>query len=365
MGVTNSISHFTASLAGSLFGSLEPVRCDTRYVEKRPETDADAQKEQNKGSAESGSRTGRTSAGNLTPAPWLAADDRVQPDSALEDHEERQGREDEEKGENRSRDDTSTASEDTETRATKTSSGTDAGQAKLPGEELSDAEKEMILELKQRDAEVRAHEQAHVAAAAGNARGGPTYEYQTGPDGRQYAVGGSVALDISPVPGDPEATIEKAKAVRRAALAPAQPSSQDRAVAASASAMESEARTELADTKKGEPSSAEPEGGSLSPAPEGGGLSPAADEPLSPSRAEPASGNAGKEEADAPESFRESMGSEPVQEAESIQDRTGDEQREESSGETPATRLGRKAAQAYEQAMRFNVEPAESLNVAA
>ncbi len=109
---------------------------------------------------------------------------------------------------------------------------------------LSAEERQTVQELKQRDREVRAHEQAHVAAGGGHVQGGISYQYQTGPDGRQYAVGGSVNIDASPVPGNPEATEEKARAVRRAALAPASPSGQDRVVAARASQMEAEARVE-------------------------------------------------------------------------------------------------------------------------
>ena len=67
---------------------------------------------------------------------------------------------------------------------------------------------------------MRAHEQAHLAAAGPYANGAPTFEFQTGPDGRQYAVGGEVSIDTSPVPGDPEATVRKAQTVKRAALAP-------------------------------------------------------------------------------------------------------------------------------------------------
>lgn len=66
-----------------------------------------------------------------------------------------------------------------------------------------------------RDREVRAHEQAHMAAAGAYSRGGP--------DNRQYAVGGEVQIDTSAVSGDPEATIRKAQTVRRAANAPATP----------------------------------------------------------------------------------------------------------------------------------------------
>ncbi len=102
-----------------------------------------------------------------------------------------------------------------------------------------------LSELRARDREVRAHEMAHVAAGAGLITGGPTYEYQRGPDNRLYAVGGEVQIDTSGVPGDPEATLEKALQIQRAALAPAEPSAQDRAVAMSAATMAAEARVEL------------------------------------------------------------------------------------------------------------------------
>ena len=110
--------------------------------------------------------------------------------------------------------------------------------------DLSDEETQQVEKLKARDREVRTHEQAHLAAAGPYARGGPTYTYQQGPDGQRYAIGGEVQIDTSPVPGDPEATIAKARVVRNAALAPAEPSSQDRAVAAAASQMEQQARAE-------------------------------------------------------------------------------------------------------------------------
>ncbi|MEO0436943.1 MAG: putative metalloprotease CJM1_0395 family protein [Pseudomonadota bacterium] len=109
---------------------------------------------------------------------------------------------------------------------------------------LTEQERQQVQELAARDREVRAHEQAH-ANVGGRFAGAPTYTFQRGPDGRQYAVGGEVAIDVSPVPGDPQATIEKARIVRRAALAPAEPSTQDRRVAAEATAIEQQARAEL------------------------------------------------------------------------------------------------------------------------
>ena len=112
-------------------------------------------------------------------------------------------------------------------------------------QQLSDEQRRQVLELQARDREVRQHEQAHLAAAGPYVKGGPNYSYQKGPDGRQYAVGGEVSIDTAPVDGDPAATIVKARVIRQAALAPADPSSQDRSVATAAGKMEAEARREL------------------------------------------------------------------------------------------------------------------------
>ncbi len=117
-------------------------------------------------------------------------------------------------------------------------------EAQLLGQLSAEAQRQ-VTQLKARDREVRAHEQAHLSAAGPYAGGGPHYQYTQGPDGRRYAVGGEVSIDASPVSGDPEATIDKARVVRAAALAPAKPSAQDQRVAAAASKMEIEARQQL------------------------------------------------------------------------------------------------------------------------
>lgn len=110
--------------------------------------------------------------------------------------------------------------------------------------ERKEAELKQVQELAARDREVRAHEQAH-AAAAGQYGGSPTYEYVRGPDGVNYAVGGSVNIDTSPIPGNPEATLRKAEQLLRAANAPADPSGQDRQVASEVAQMAEEARAEI------------------------------------------------------------------------------------------------------------------------
>jgi hypothetical protein len=112
--------------------------------------------------------------------------------------------------------------------------------------DLDNREEQQLRDLKRRDQQVRAHEQAHIAAGGRYISSGAQFIYQTGPDGKRYAVGGEVSIDTSTVPGDPEATIRKAEAVARAALAPADPSTQDQAVAASARQTIAQARVELA-----------------------------------------------------------------------------------------------------------------------
>ena len=103
-----------------------------------------------------------------------------------------------------------------------------------------------LAELARVDQHVRSHEQAHLAAAGPYASGGPSYELKLGPDGKEYAVAGEVGIDTSPVEGDPEATIAKARVVEAAANAPVDPSSQDRRVAAQAAQMEQKALMEIA-----------------------------------------------------------------------------------------------------------------------
>ena len=111
--------------------------------------------------------------------------------------------------------------------------------------ELSASDLNIISGLKQRDAEVRAHEAAHLAAAGSIAKGGASFNYQQGPDGIQYAIGGEVSIDTSAIAGDPAATLRKADTIRRAALAPAQPSGPDMQAAASATALAAQAQAEL------------------------------------------------------------------------------------------------------------------------
>ena len=117
----------------------------------------------------------------------------------------------------------------------------------------------VVRQLRARDREVRAHEAAHTAAGGSLVRGGPSFTLQQGPDGRSYAIGGEVQLDVSEVANDPQATVIKSQRVRQAALAPAQPSSQDFKVAGSASQMAARARLEIAIERRNETQPAETE----------------------------------------------------------------------------------------------------------
>ncbi len=111
--------------------------------------------------------------------------------------------------------------------------------------QLTPEEKAQVEKLKKTDQEVRAHEQAH-KNAGGRYAGSASFGYQVGPDGRRYAVSGEVPIDIAPVDGDPQATITKMTVIAAAALAPAEPSGQDRRVAAQAASLRTEAQAELA-----------------------------------------------------------------------------------------------------------------------
>jgi len=130
----------------------------------------------------------------------------------------------------------------------------DAAEPGAPSERAKPIDPEQqakIQALKARDTEVRNHEQAHLSAAGGLAISGASFQYAIGPDGQRYAVGGEVSIDVSEVADDPAATLRKAETIRRAALAPAQPSSQDYSVANKAAAMANKASTELLREQQG------------------------------------------------------------------------------------------------------------------
>lgn len=113
-------------------------------------------------------------------------------------------------------------------------------------------QQQIVKELQQRDREVRSHELAH-STAGGSTTGAPSFSFEVGPDGKKYAVEGEVSVDLSPVKGNPQATIVKMQKVYNAALAPANPSIQDTRVANSAAQLIAQAQSEILALKLEDP----------------------------------------------------------------------------------------------------------------
>jgi hypothetical protein len=123
-------------------------------------------------------------------------------------------------------------------------SGTQTAYQSVSTRTLTQEEQSKVDQLKATDSKVRQHEQAHLAAAGGLATSGASYTYEKGPNGVNYAVAGEVHIDTSPG-RTPEESLERARTIQAAALAPADPSGQDRAVAARAQQMAQEAQHEV------------------------------------------------------------------------------------------------------------------------
>ena len=121
---------------------------------------------------------------------------------------------------------------------------------RIDGKALSSSEKKEVDELKERDREVKAHEQAHLSAAGNLAAGSPKFKYQKGPDGQQYAVAGEVGLKI-PEGANPRESLAIAQRIERAALAPAEPSAKDRSVANQARRKAADAQRKIAEESAG------------------------------------------------------------------------------------------------------------------
>ena len=93
-----------------------------------------------------------------------------------------------------------------------------------------------VQHLAARDQYVRIHEMRH-AATLGMYAGRIHYNYQVGPDGKAYAVGGYTEVNNTPAPTK-EMALAQARTIRRAAMAAGEASGSDRAVAAQAGATE-------------------------------------------------------------------------------------------------------------------------------
>jgi hypothetical protein len=92
---------------------------------------------------------------------------------------------------------------------------------------------ERVLDkFKKTDLEIRTHEQAH--ATIGHTTAPISYNYQKGPDGKMYAVGGSVRLDTS-IPKDPKEAMYKLDQIKKASSGVDNQSSADIGISTQAS----------------------------------------------------------------------------------------------------------------------------------
>ena len=108
--------------------------------------------------------------------------------------------------------------------------------------EMTLADANELKRVQTRADKVVAHESAHALVGGTLMLGGPAYQYEVGPDGETYETSGQSRIDMSPVAGNPQATIAKMQQVKRAAMAPLNPSGADRVVASQADQLENQAR---------------------------------------------------------------------------------------------------------------------------
>lgn len=99
---------------------------------------------------------------------------------------------------------------------------------------------------------IRLHEDAHMRVLGGYAASAVHYTEARAPDGSSYITGGRIKVDLAPVPGNPRATLRKARTIQRAALAPGDSSSADMATAAKAYRLQQEAMQEIRGQQRGE-----------------------------------------------------------------------------------------------------------------
>ena len=111
--------------------------------------------------------------------------------------------------------------------------------------ELSEAELRELSRLQRRDDQMRLHEQVHVAKSADGALR-RSFTYVRGADNKTYAVSNSLKADFTPVPNDPEATVDKMKSIKRAALSDEARTPQSSLVAGQAAARERVAAEQIA-----------------------------------------------------------------------------------------------------------------------
>lgn len=111
--------------------------------------------------------------------------------------------------------------------------------------DLDPAQFTRLRRLQARDQRVRAHEQAHNLAGGGQVAPAVRYHYQTGPDGRRYAVGGQAHTPAGGGGSTAEQALDQSASLRRAAVAPTRPSYQDRITLNTAFVQEERLRNQM------------------------------------------------------------------------------------------------------------------------
>ena len=187
----------------------------------------------------SGSKTERTSEADASREDSFTLSDRGRAIAELEQPSAVQNEQASVEKETAERDSEESAQDQDEANESEASSSNDSDP------QLTQEEQAIVDELKNTDQKVRTHEQAHAAAGGQNVR----YEYEMGPDGRQYAVAGTTDIEVSAAGNDPDGKAAQARKMRNAALAPADPSGQDMVVAAKATRLEMDAQREKANAE--------------------------------------------------------------------------------------------------------------------
>jgi hypothetical protein len=134
------------------------------------------------------------------------------------------------------------------------------GSGRREGAGLDEEERRQLDRLKLTDRLVRQREETQGRLTFELWDGGPEYRYETGPDGKKYAVDGTVR--VSELNDSPEEKLRRARLVRMSALIDIPPSPEGQKDAAKAIAEEGEAIRELRKRTK-DPDEGGPIGGTL------------------------------------------------------------------------------------------------------
>lgn len=262
---TNTASISSTALASTPLASTPSVTPQTISVPKSPAKSSFAPATSDL-SASAGSELNQTAEGSVTAPPSFSLNlgpltisgvpnAALNPNIVTEQAQESIGPDATNKGDTAGYNPTVTDKQPLEPIFTNSQDTEDATESETKEKEQSESkasisqEEQLLAQLSSRDAEVRAHEQAH-SAVGGYLAQSPKFSYEQGSDGRRYAVDGEVQIDISVVSGDPQATVTKMQKVYAAAMAPTSPSMADIRVATEALKKLNIAKAELVEIRQ-------------------------------------------------------------------------------------------------------------------